>query len=97
MESPEYKAWEECYPKLKQSITLSPSDIETQLRPLCILTEGDKQFLANVAHDNDQKAKRIADVIQGVLKEDPTRYKNIFEALKAAGPWIYKTLERCKD
>ena len=92
MESFEYRAWEQCFVKLEHCITQSPGDIATQLRPLRILTRDDIEFLANSSNGNNKKANRIVDTIQKTLERNPELFNNIFEALKAAGPWMHTTL-----
>ena len=97
MESPEYKAWVECFAKLQHGISQSPDGIATQLRPLRILAKEDIEFIGNPILGRDKRAEKIVDVIQNKLEDDPKMFNKILRALRDAGPWIYKTVKELQE
>ena len=98
MDSPglEYKTLEKCYPEVVACLMLSPSNIDTQLRPYEILPESDRSFVNNPKHDNDEKARKITDVVMTQVKIDPQVYDNFLRALRAAGNWTRNLVEKIK-
>ena len=61
MESPEYKALNQCS-TLFSCIQQSPSDIVDKLKPSGLLAPGVLSFLGNPKHDDSEKARKIIDV-----------------------------------
>ena len=84
------------YPKLITCFKQSPNDIADQLRPLGILAPGDLEFLTNPQNNNDQKARRIVDVVMNHTQTDPQVFHKFVSALKAAGTWTKKIVSELK-
>ena len=99
MDSPglEYKTLENCYPEVVACLQLSPSEIAAQLRPSGILPDKDWSFLSNSHHDDDEKARRVADVVLTQVKIDPQVYSTFLEALKAVGSWTKSALTKLEE
>ena len=69
LDSPEYKALIQCYPRLSTFVQQSPSDIVAQLLPSGILAPGDLSFLNNSKNSNDKKAQKIIDTVLRLTQE----------------------------
>ena len=87
MESPEYKALNQCSATLLDCIQQSPSDIVEQLKPSGSLASGVLSFLHNPKHDDNEKASKIIDVMTKQVKIDSQVFHILVTAMKAAGPW----------
>ena len=83
----EYKALEQCSPKLVERLKQSPSDITTQLIPSGVLAPRDVMFLGNSQINEIDKAEKIVRVVVSQVKADPKVYHTFIKALKAAGSW----------
>ena len=105
MESPEYAALSQCSATLLDCIQLSPSDIVDKLKPSGLLAPGVLSFLGNQKHDDNEKARKIIDIMTTQVKIDSRGFHIFVTAMKAAGPWTkgavnilenkYKTLQSC--
>ena len=103
MESPEYEALSRCSATLLDCIQLSPSDIVDELKPSGLLPPVVLSFLGNQKHDDNEKARKIVDVMTKQVKFDSQVFHTFVKAMKAAGPWTmgavnilenkYKTLQ----
>ena len=86
-DSPEYKYLEKVSADIIACIEQAPSDVAVQLRPYGLLARKDLRYLDNSQHDEDQRAKRLVDVMLQNVEGDPQAYYKFIEALKAAGRW----------
>ena len=81
MDSSEYKTMSHFYPKMIVCFKQSPNDIADQMRPLGILAPGDLEFLNNPHHNNDQKARKIVDVVMNHIQDDSQVFHKFVSAL----------------
>ena len=93
MDSPEYKALNQCSPTLAVCIQQSPDDVTPHLRSSGILAPGDLSFLSNPQHNNDEKARKILDVVLNQVQVDPRVFHKFVSAMKAAGSWTNSAVE----
>lgn len=100
MDSPEYRALNDCYATTVTGLTQSPNDVVIQIRPSGILAPGDIGFLSNPHHDDRTKALRIMEVVMIQVKSNGPQVYDIFiSALQQAGSWtanIISTLEKTR-
>ena len=87
MESPEYEALNQCSATLLDCIQQSPSDIADKLKPSGSLAPGVLSFLSNQKHDDNEKARKIIDVMTKQVIIDSQVFHIFVSAMKAAGPW----------
>ena len=87
MESPEYEASSQCSTTLLDCIQLSPGDIADRLKPSGLLPPVVLSFLGNQKHDDNEKARKIIDVMTKQVKIDSQVFHTFVSAMKAAGPW----------
>ena len=87
MESPEYEALNQCSTTLFDCIRQSPSDIADKLKPSGKLAPGVLFFLSNPKHDDDEKAKKIINVMINQVKIDSQVFHTFVSAMKEAGSW----------
>ena len=87
MESPEYEALIQCSATLFDCIQQSPSDIVDRLKPSGKLAPGVLAFLNNPKHDDDEKARKIIDVMTKQVKIHSQVFHTFVSAMKAAGAW----------
>ena len=92
MESPEYKALNQCSTTLLSCIRQSPNDIVDMLKPSGLLAPGVLSFLSNPKHDNDEKARKIIEVMSDQVKIDSQVLHTFVTAMKAAGQWTKPTV-----
>ena len=92
MDSPEYEALIQCFPKLVSGIQQSPNDVTVQLIPSGILAERDISFLSNPINDDYTKAEKIVNIVVSQVKKDPCVFKSFLKALRDAGPWTKSTV-----
>ena len=97
MDSLEYKTLNKVYPDLVSCIEQSPANIADKLMPLEILAPGDVVFLRNSAINNDEKARRIIDVVLTQVKADTQVYSKFIEAMKSSGNWTRSTLSKVEE
>ena len=103
MDSPEYEALSQCSATLLDCIQLSPSDIANKLKPSGLLPPVVLSYLGNPKHDDNEKARKIIDVMTKQVKINSQVFHIFVTAMKAAGPWTkgavnilenkYKTLQ----
>ena len=96
MDSPEYNTINNFYPKLVSCVRQSPNDITDHLRPLGILAPADLEFLSNSQNDNDQKARRIVDVVMNHIQNDSQVFHKFISTLEAAGTWTNIIVSKLK-
>ena len=87
MESPEYEALSQCSATLLDCIQQSPSDIVDKLKPSGSLAPGVLSFLGNPKHDDNEKARKIIDVMTKQVKINSQVFHIFVTAMKAAGQW----------
>ena len=92
MDSREYRALNQCYPRLVSCLKQSPNDLLDQMIPFGILAEADRCFVNNPQHNNDEKARKIVDAVHSQVKGDTGVFQSFIEAMKAAGPWTRTTV-----
>ena len=97
MDSSEYKTMSQFYPKMIACFGQSPNDIVDHLRPLRILAPGDLEFLNNPQYKNDQKARKIVDVVMIHILDDTQVFHKFVFALEAAGEWTKKIVSKLKE
>ena len=92
MDSPEYKTLTQCYDTLVKCVKQSPGDVaDCQLKPL--LTPGNVSFLSNPHHDNDDKARKIVNLVLNQVEINPQVFHKFISALENAGSWTETTLD----
>ena len=82
--SPEYEALSQCSTTLLNCIQQSPSD---KLKPSGLLAPGVLSFLGNPKHDDNEKARKIIDVMIKQVEIDSQVFHTFLSALKSAGQW----------
>ena len=87
METVEYKTLRECYPGLITCIKQSPEDVSDNLMPTSLLASRDLAFLRNSQKNEDDKARRIVDVVLTQVQSNSGAYSIFLSALRAAGSW----------
>ena len=97
MDSLEYKILSKFYPDLVSCIEQSPNDIADRLRPSGILAPGDVKFLRNPNTCNDDKARRIVDVVLNQVQKDTQVYCELIKAMKASGDWTKTTIHKLEE
>ena len=85
--SPEYKALIQCSATLFDCIQQSPSDIVDRLKPSGKLAPGVLAFLSNPKHNDDEKARKIIDVMTKQVKIHSQVFHIFVTAMKTAGSW----------
>ena len=87
MDSLEYEALNQCSATLLDCIQQSPSDIVDKLKPSGKLAPGVLSFLSNPKHDDNEKARKIMEIMTKQVKIDSQVFHIFVKAMKAAGPW----------
>ena len=95
--SSEHRAIIQCYPDLCSCIQQSPTGVATQLRPLELLAPEDWAFMTNSQNNNDEKARRIVDVVLNQVELDSQMFHSFVSALEAAGPWTRTIICKLKQ
>ena len=96
-DSPEYKYLEKVSADIIACIEQAPGDVAIQLRPYGLLARKDIRYLDNPQHDEDQKAKRLVEVMLQKVEEDPQTYYIFIQALKAAGRWTKAAVSKLEQ
>ena len=97
MDSLKFKVLNKFYPALVSCIEQSPKDIADRLRPSGILAPGDVEFLSNPNTCNDDKARRIVDVVLNQVQNDPQVYCELIKAMRASGNWTKAMVHKLEE
>ena len=95
-DNPEYEAIRRSYPILVDCISQSPVDVKDSLLQLGIFARTDNHYLANYAHDNGDKARRIVDIILTRVKADQPCFRDIMSCLEQH-LWLKSGLDKLRD
>ena len=93
----EYEALNQCSATLFSCIQQSPSDIVDKLKPRGLLAPGVLAFLSNQKHDDNEKARKIIDVMTKQIKINSQVFHIFVIAMKAAGTWTRGAVNILED
>ena len=97
MESPEYKTLVQCYPELVTIVQQSPNVIADHPAISTKLAPGKLQYLRNLSHENEDKARKLLDSIKDQVKIDPQVFHHFKSALKSQGDWTKAAVDKLES
>ena len=87
MDSPEYDAVIQCFPKLFSIIQQSPVDVAVQLVPCGILAPGDLVHIRNPKNNDNDKALTIINAVCNQVQSNSQVFGKFVLALETTGSW----------